>query len=345
MYSNKIRDLQRWLEVSALTLMLALLPLSLVSCIDEDLSDCGTDYAVNYRLVLEQSLTMSIDEALNLDNEQALAEILKDELSGVTSNRARLVDLSFYHIPQGDLSEQRTIRTDASELSLSFYMQPAHYGHIALAATQETQDARIEGRGRMDELSVIQNGSDTIDSHTTGIYMGYCDLDIGTASATFHVPLYMQNAISIVVIDRGSSPATIVNGFTRGTATGLACADSVWRFDYSRVIRNRMAESGALTACYAVCFPSAGDDTAGRTVGVRQDSGEDGLWFTDVYTRLPDGKYVKNVLSIKDRLKAGTVHVVKMKLSHDGQLVSNTASVGVSVTLDWKPGGDYDIDM
>ena len=44
-------------------------------------------------------------------------------------------------------------------------------------------------------------------------------------------------------------------------------------------------------------------------------------------------------------LKAGRLKLIKAKLKADGSLVVTNASVGVSVKLDWKPGGSHDIDI
>lgn len=37
--------------------------------------------------------------------------------------------------------------------------------------------------------------------------------------------------------------------------------------------------------------------------------------------------------------------VVKVKLQNDGTLTTDNPEVGVSVELDWKPGGDFDVEM
>ena len=58
----------------------------------------------------------------------------------------------------------------------------------------------------------------------------------------------------------------------------------------------------------------------------------------DLITQMPDGKYVKNTLYMKNPLKAGEMQIIKVKLNDEGGVVTENPEVGVSVELDWKPG-------
>lgn len=44
-------------------------------------------------------------------------------------------------------------------------------------------------------------------------------------------------------------------------------------------------------------------------------------------------------------LKAGEMQIIKVKLNDEGGVVTENPEVGVSVELDWKPGGDFDIEI
>lgn len=48
---------------------------------------------------------------------------------------------------------------------------------------------------------------------------------------------------------------------------------------------------------------------------------------------------------MKNPLKAGEMQVIKVKLNDEGGVVTENPEVGVSVELDWKPGGDFDIEI
>ena len=54
-----------------------------------------------------------------------------------------------------------------------------------------------------------------------------------------------------------------------------------------------------------------------------------------------DGSITENLLYVREPLKAGELKVVKVRLKERGEVEAVSVDVGVSVTLDWKPGGEY----
>ena len=58
-----------------------------------------------------------------------------------------------------------------------------------------------------------------------------------------------------------------------------------------------------------------------------------------------EGKYTKSTLTVHESLDAGKLKILKVKLKADGSLATTTANVGVSVKIDWKPGGDHNVDI
>ena len=151
----------------------------------------------------------------------------------------------------------------------------------------------------------------------------------------FFVPLYMVNSVPVLVINTASSSAKVLYTYVRGTATGLQCSDSTFTYNNPSVMRTRCTETGSLEAYHCVCFPSPNATT----------KSDDGLWRMDVYTQTADNKYVKNILDIKEPLLAGNMLVIKAFLKDDGTITTDSPEVGVSVELDWNPGGDFDIEM
>ena len=99
----------------------------------------------------------------------------------------------------------------------------------------------------------------------------------------------------------------------------------------------RPVDPSRYSAYHAVCFPS-------RDAATRAD-GDAALWTVEIHARAADGDYTRSVLSIEEPLKAGELMVVKTRLQDDGSVVCDDPEVGVSVELDWKPGGDYDIEI
>ncbi len=332
----------RW-RVAVPTLLLAATSLSLVSCIDEDLSRCGVNYSIDYQLELSTSLRLTLDQQLTTPAEQQLAAALKADMADIMSERAAVMDLSFFTVGDGSLTQHQTVEPDANSLLMTVYMNLGDYHNIALAATKKNVGISIDNPAMYSGISLAQETADTVDAHHAAIYMGYELLKVDDVSSRFYVPLYMLNSVPVLVINPNNSPATIIEAYTRRTASGVTCADSTFMYDHSAVVRTLRTDGGGLVAYHSVCFPSK--DTSDTRAEGNITEAEGSIWEMDVYTRMPDGKYVKNTLYIKDPLKAGEMQVIKVKLDDDGRVISDTPEVGVSVELDWKPGGDFDIEI
>lgn len=325
-------------------LLLSAMSMALTSCIDEDLSDCGSSNAIEYRLELSTSLRMSLDEELTTPAEKQLCAALKTALADIITDRAKTMDLSFFNYSGGSVAKHIAVQPDANSLSLTVYMDRGDYHNIALAATQDINQVNISGASAYKDISLRQADGDTLNAHSAGIYRGYCRMAIDNESGHFYVPLYMQNSIPVLVVNPATSPAKMLAAYTRCTASGMMCADSTFVFDHQAVMRTLRTEGGGLTAFHTVCFPSA-DTPVSRATGDNPTEAEGGIWEMDLYTQLPDGKYVKNTIYIKEPLRAGEMEIIKVKLTDDGRVVSDNPAVGVSVKLDWKPGGDFDVEI
>ena len=58
-----------------------------------------------------------------------------------------------------------------------------------------------------------------------------------------------------------------------------------------------------------------------------------------------NGKYTETIFTMNEPLKAGRIKIIKTILKEDGSLATSSTAVGVSVKLDWKPGGSHDVDI
>lgn len=324
-------------------LPLVVAPLICTSCIDEDLSDCGVDFAIDYRMQLSASLRMSLDEQLTTPAERELGEVLKSNLAYVLTDRAQVMDLSFFHKDGGSVAKHLEAEPDANTLAITVYMNKGEYHNIALAATGRVGQVNIDGASSYGTISLQQVAGDTIDSHEAALYMGHTDMSVSNVSENYYVPLYMQNSVPVLVVNTGNSQAKPLAAYTSGVASGFRCADSVFVYDRPAVVRTRRVETDALTAFYSVCFPSE-DRPENRATSVTDDAAES-LWKMELYVRTPDGKTVKNTLYVKDPLRAGEIQVIKVNLNDKGEAVAENPEVGISVELDWNSGNDFDVEM
>lgn len=253
------------------------------------------------------------------------------------------MDLSFFTLEDGNLAQHQTIEPDANSLSMTIYMNRGDYHNIALAATHSVSEVTISGASTYTGISLRQAQADTLDSHSAAIYMGYGRMLMDNVSGHFYVPLYMVNSVPVLVVNPNNSPANVLVAYTRRTSSGLHCSDSTFVYDNEAVIRTHRTEGGGLLALHSVCFPSA--NTAKSRATDDPTVAEGSIWEMDLITQMPDGKYVKNTLYMKNPLKAGEMQIIKVKLNDEGGVVTENPEVGVSVELDWKPGGDFDIEI
>lgn len=310
------------LNVKAGIIMLATAA-TLSSCIDEDMSDCGKDYQIQYSLQLHTQLNTTIDADLNIATEQGIASNLKQALGTIFTDHAKDNDLSFF---TGEtLSHHEANQMDANSVSYTIFLPRNTYTNLALANTAEASHVSIAGADKLSTLALTQEKTDTIDSHNIGLFSARLNIKEDDFDQNLKTTLYMANCASAVVIDKNNLQADEIFGFVKGMADEFIVKDSIYHYDNGTVVRaKQVTETNNHAALYAVSFPGAGE--------------------FHVIVKM-NGKYTENVLSFPSPLKAGELRIAKVTLHSDGSFESNTQSVGVSVKLDWKPGGQHDIEI
>lgn len=313
---------------------------TLASCIDEDLSECGHDYRIDYSVRLRTNITTEISAELTTPTEQAFGGRLQDALKDVFTDHARDVYLAFY-TDDGSLSQHEQHQMDASEASYTLYLPVKDYRHIALANADAEPLVAIDGKAGLKTLA-LQQDADTIDSHSVGLFSARRPMHVEDRDQDFDVTLYMQNCASCLVLSPGDNRPDEVWGYADGFADGFEADDSTYVFDRNTVVRERLLrdEATGLYGLYAATFPSRA--TAPEVSPLRRASGA--LWRIYVYVRM-NGKITQTTLSVAEPLCAGQLRIVKGVIKSDGSIATNTQSVGVSVKLDWKPGGQHDIEV
>ena len=166
---------------------------------------------------------------------------------------------------------------------------------------------------------------------------------------TFKVSLYMANCTTALVVDNSAEGTPEISGisaFTTGFATSFNIADSTYVFGSSPLVRaEQVPVEGGTESCYAtVQFPSREPEDVDTKVVVEttdpfiSDMADKVLWEWIVYVTLPDGSVTESRLGVISPLRAGQLKIIKVKVGPGGIITANDSDVGVSVTLDWKPG-------
>lgn len=343
------------------TLLLAVIAAtSLTSCIDEDLSECGKDYKARYTVQLRTNITTEIDAELTTQIEQRFGADLRTTLADIFTDRARDLDLSFY-TDDDRLAQHDTHQMDASQASYTIYLPVRKYQNLALANTAQEPEVATSQLDNLHSMCIAQpTDRDTLDSHVIGLFSARKAMEIEDRDQEFDVDLYMQNCTACLVLDPQNVAISDVSGCVVGLASSFNVCDSTYAFNHSVPIRTHQlrATDNRLIGLYATGFPSRDnlDDAAatqslavgGAAVNATDSPAkaeEKALWQIKVYVRLATGKITESTLSIRVPIKAGQLRIIKAAIRDDGGITTTTQNVGVSVKIDWKPGGEHDIEI
>ena len=316
--------------------LIALMTLStafgLSSCIDEDMSKCGKDYKIKYNLRLNTQIHTLIDIDLNTTEERHIANRLKQELGTVFTDHALDNDLSFFI--RNDLYRHEANIMNANSVSYTIYLPRNDYQNLSLANTGSARNVKITGANDCKALALEQEQKDTINSHNIGLFTSRLTINENDFEHDLQTTLYMANSSAVVVIDQSKVQPTELWGFVEGMATQFQVNDSTYSSSLNTMVRAKRINQDFITnsipthdALYTVCFPSIKPE-----------------WRYHVIAKVND-KYTETIFTMNEPLKAGKLKIIKTRLKEDGSLSTSNTAVGVSVKLDWKPGGSHDIDI
>jgi hypothetical protein len=328
------------------------------SSIDDNLDDCGEQTKMDYELKLVTNVSTEVQTQLNAVTDLALVASLRDYLGGIFTDFAKDVNLSFYAVGgnMALLHHDEHIMNN-SEHSYTLYIPRQKYMHLAVANIEDDPVVYLDGVENCMTATLRQVAGDTIESHNTGIFTArqYMEMIEGI-DQTFNVKLYMANCSPMLAVDPQGHDISRMQVFATGFASAFHIADSVYEFkEPLPLIRTKRLEpdKNGITGFVSVNFPSREPSTQ-KPVEARQtrtviettepfiaQPGDEVLWEFRIYLPQPDGTITKTVLGIREPLRAGQLKIVRVRVGDDGAIESEAPEVGISVTLDWKPGGVY----
>lgn len=335
--------------------------------IDEDQSDCGEEARMDYELQLVTNVSTEVQTQLTAQTDVELAATVKDFLSDIFTDYAQDVNLMFF----GTGSDSTLLHHDEhimnnSEHSYTLYIPRQKYMHLAVANIEGDPVVRLEGTENCHTAVLRQVEGDTIDSQSTGIFTArqYMEMIEGI-DQTFNVKLYMANCSAMLVVDPNGHDISDMKVFTTGFATAFYIADSLYEYKTpAPLIRTKRLEPDEKghVGFVSVNFPSkepsvtppltpplkgAGSyDVRTRTVIETTEPfiaqpGDEVLWEFRIYLPQSDGSITETTLGIREPLRAGQLKIVRVRVGDNGAVETDAPEVGISVTLDWKPGGVY----
>ena len=321
--------------------------------INEDLSVCGKDAEVIYTVRLLTNLQTELRTELTTAQEQLVSHSLESALRDYFNERAYDIDLAFFNEAR-ELAYSENHIINANEASYTIYLPAQNYRHVSVANTTAHSNLQYRDKDVLSSFAVQQAAGDTLDSHTSGLFTARANINIDDIEAdqVFNVVLYMQNSAVALVLDPGEIAGRPVSGCLVGLADGFQVNDSVYSYDRSVPVRMMPLsdnESG-LYCLYGKAFPSRDAlppapaplmSTRGETTADESDA----LWQIHVFVTNHDQTVTQTKLFIPTSLPAGELCIIKGNIAPDGRVIPNLQQVGVSVTLDWKPGGTYNPEL
>ena len=331
-------DIVEW----AVCMLLLVTCTSACSVIDDDLSDCGEEkkeLQLDYQLRLVTNMTTELQTQLTTVT--GVASALETHLENIFSDHAHDIDLTFYDT-EGTLDSLYHKRDiiDANQTSYTLTLPMRKYMHLAVANIAKNTVVSLENIDHSNTSMLkqvegtVSDGSPVriIDSHTTGLFTARQPMEVlSGVSQTFNVRLFMANSAVALVLNPKGHDYTKLKVYATGFASQFDICDSVYVYPAeSPLITAEKVETDNDLLCYCtVNFPSRDALT----------------WQIKVYLTKMDDTITETVLDISEPLKAGELRIIKGSLDDEGAVRPYDPTVGVSVTLDWNKGGDYEWEM
>ena len=315
------------------------------SVIDDDLTDCYNDnqYQMYYQLKLVTNMTTELQTELTTMTELSVAGTLETHLKDIFSDFAHDVDLSFYDT-EGMLERLQHDQhiMDANQSSYTLTLPMRKYKHLAVANITDNEVVGLVNDEKCNSSQLLQSDAvgGVIGSHTTGLFTARQPMEVlEGVDQTFNVRLYMANCAVALVIDPKGHSFSSMKAYATGFAQAFYINDSTYVYTDNPplVVAQQLETENDLLCFCSVNFPSR-DATPDATRALEAPS----LWQFKVYFTKTDGTVTETVLDISEPLKAGDLKIIKGELDDAGSVRPYDSTVGVSVTLDWKNGSEYE---
>lgn len=331
-----------------------LLPLFFAACtlIDDDLSVCGEELVINYRLQLRTALSMQLQAELSAETDTILRDALEEWLSPIFTDHAKDIDLHFFSADEDIIRRRIQDIINANQASYTINLPKENYMHLALANMAENNQMLLQRKEHSQSMVLELPDRANLQSLNTGVFTARLPMEVNDQSSQFDVFLYMVNAAVALVVDTtGCDSLVAMSGAMHGGASGFMVRDSI--YDFSRTCDFRFEE---VPVVYPSGSPQANPnrlkaalpqpkEACLATVGM--PTADDQPWTVSFVATLQGNRHATSTLTLNESLKAGSVRVIHMRMNKDGGLeeMENKNEVGITVTLDWKDGGDHHIEL
>ena len=148
----------------------------------------------------------------------------------------------------------------------------------------------------------------------------------------------------MLLLEARGHNAQDVSVVSTGFATGYNVNDNTYTFsDPSPLVHADQVDVGTDSyLCYCtVTFPSSDQPNPKLSSAATANT----YWQFLVYVKNADGTTTETILNIEEPLPAGQLKIIKGYIDTDGVVRTEAPNVGVSVTVDWNSGGNYEGEL
>lgn len=331
-------------------IIILIFPLLFAACslIDDDLSVCDKELVIDYDLQLHTALSVQLQAELAAQTEAPVRRALEQWLAPVFTDKAQDIDLRFYSEGKDDMRYRISEVINDNRTSYSIRLPQENYMHLAVANIDDNREVHMQDGDHSTTMQLRLSDKQEVSSLNTGVFTARLPMEVNDSTLHFDVHLYMITAAVAVVIDTTDCDSLVsLSGTMEGSASGFSVRDSTFLFTSAptMLLENVPIESKVATAIRRVADEDLQPYACLATVGMA--TRDDAAWSVNVTATLLDNRYVTSTITVNQPLQAGTLRVLKMKMGNSGELnpEEGQQEIGVTVEVDWKTGGDQDVDV
>ena len=319
--------------------------------IDDDMSVCGADLTVNYKLQLHTEMSVQLQAELIKDEEQAVREALEKWLTPIFTDKVKDVDLRFFSEQEDEVKHLIKEEINDNKTSYTIYLPKENYMHLAVANIADSRQVRLFGEehSSTEEVQFIEIGD--IQSSKSGVFTARLPMDVNDSTTEFEVHLYMVSSAVALVIDPSMCPDLVsLEGSVQGMADRFMVRDSLFIYDdrAPRVLLEHVDIPKNTNARHNMRAEEQKEFLCMATVGLPSE--DDNEWSIRLVSTLTGDRHTMTSITVGTPLQAGRLRVFKFVMGKNGDVQpdsddADSQEMGATVELDWNDGGDFDIEI
>lgn len=290
---------------------------------------CDSNRTVTCRLRMVVNVDSQLLAQLPADHDSVLRMSLSDYFTRMVHPSSHLLWMGFYDKLSGTLSRSYTTFVQSSGSTMTLSLPEGDLRLIASSDVDMLSDTTLTSTARLAQI-----GGDSITGRSDVAYSGRLDMPDGNDS--YAITLYPTDA-QLAVVANTDQTIKSVRMSVEGLYTTFSLNDSIYSSQNQRPV----------TLPLRIATENNGRQVYAATVFPTQDGtrANNSTWQITVYASTASGSITRSILTPHPGFKAGDIRVIQVSINKNGVVETTDASVGASITLDWKPGGTYNPEI